>query len=56
MDEKLYNTPMIQQTYEIKASIEDVWEALTDPSIIQEWSGDIAVMSDIIGATFILFL
>ena len=47
-----YNTPMIQQTYEMKASIEDVWEALIDPSIIQKWSGDIAMMSDLVGAKF----
>lgn len=46
---------MIQQTYEIKAPIGDVWEVLTDPSIIQKWSGDIAVMSDVVGATFTLF-
>src|SRR3990167_5823244 len=46
---------MIQQTYEIKATARDVWEALTVPSIIQEWSGDIAVMSDVVGANFDLW-
>ena len=29
----------IQQTYEIAASPEEVWRALTDPAVIREWSG-----------------
>ncbi|PIZ48131.1 ATPase [candidate division WWE3 bacterium CG_4_10_14_0_2_um_filter_41_14] len=46
---------MIQQAYEIKATAGDVWEALTDPTTIQEWSGDIAVMGDGVGSTFDLW-
>ena len=29
----------IKQTYDIAASPEEVWRALTDPRIIEEWSG-----------------
>lgn len=46
---------MIQQTYKIKATASDVWEALVDPSIIQQWSGDIAIMSDVVGDDFELW-
>lgn len=35
---------MIKQIYEISAPAEKVWQALTDPEIIEQWSGALAVM------------
>ncbi len=35
----------ITKKYTIKAPISSVWRALTDPSVIQEWSGVPAIMT-----------
>ncbi len=45
----------IHQTYDIKAPIEKVWEALVDPDVIEEWSDSPAIMSDRVGAKFDLW-
>ena len=34
----------IEQTYEINAPVEKVWQALTDPNIINDWGGGPAVI------------
>src|SRR5437867_1754045 len=36
----------IKQSYRIKAPIEKVWQALTDPKVIEEWGGGPAKMSE----------
>ena len=35
---------VIKQTYNIKAPLEKVWKALTDPKVIEEWGAGPAVM------------
>lgn len=45
----------ILQTYEIKAPVSRVWQALTDPKTISRWSGDAATMSDKKDDTFSLW-
>jgi activator of HSP90 ATPase len=45
----------IQQTYEMNASPEEVFDALVNPEIIQLWSGDEAKMSADVGANFHLW-
>lgn len=47
--------PTIKQTYEMNASPEEVFEALVDPNIIQDWSGDEAKMSADVGGKFSLW-
>ena len=47
--------PTIEQTYEINASPEEVFEALVNADIIQDWSGDEAKMSPEVGAKFSLW-
>ncbi|MCX6295453.1 MAG: SRPBCC domain-containing protein [Bacteroidetes bacterium] len=47
--------PTIEQTYEMKASPEQVFEALVNPDIIQDWSGDEAKMGAEVGSTFSLW-
>jgi uncharacterized protein YndB with AHSA1/START domain len=47
--------PTIQQTYEMNASPEEVFKALVDPEIIQDWSGDEAKMSAEVGAKWSLW-
>jgi activator of HSP90 ATPase len=47
--------PTIKQTYEMNASPEEVFEALVDPNIIQDWSGDEAKMGAEVGAKFSLW-
>ena len=47
--------PTIEQTYEINASTEEVFEALVNADIIQDWSGDEAKMSPEVGAKFSLW-
>ena len=47
--------PTIEQTYEINAKPEEVFEALVNPDIIQHWSGDEAKMSAAVGAKFSLW-
>lgn len=45
----------IKQTYHIKAPIEEVWQALVDPKIIEKWSGSSAKMDDKVGTKFELW-
>ena len=45
----------IKQTYRIKASLSEVWQALTNPKYIDEWGGGPAKMSDRVGAKFSLW-
>ncbi|CAG0965298.1 hypothetical protein ANRL3_01144 [Anaerolineae bacterium] len=45
----------IEQTYDIAASPAQVWRALTDPKIIEEWSGADAVFSLHAGADYSLW-
>jgi len=45
----------IEQTYTIKAPLARVWRALTDPKMIEAWSGAAAIMSDAEGGTFSLW-
>lgn len=47
--------PTIQRTYEINATPEEVFEALVNPDIIQNWSEDEAKMSADVGASFSLW-
>ncbi len=45
----------IRQTYEIRATPEQVWRALTDPDLIAEWSGAPAEFPLEVGATYSLW-
>ncbi|HRG37258.1 MAG TPA: SRPBCC domain-containing protein, partial [Bacteroidia bacterium] len=47
--------PTIKQTYEMAASPEQVFEALVNEEIIQDWSGDEVKMSAEVGAKFSLW-
>lgn len=47
--------PTIEQTYEMDATPEEVFNALVNPDVIQIWSGDEAKMSADIGGTFMLW-
>lgn len=47
--------PTIEQTYEINARPEEVFEALVNPDLIQNWSGDEVKMSAEVGAKFSLW-
>jgi activator of HSP90 ATPase len=47
--------PTIKQTYEINAKAEEVFDALVNPEIIQDWSGDEVKMSADVGAKFSLW-
>ncbi len=47
--------PTIKQTYEMHATPEQVFEALVNEEIIQNWSGDEAKMSPEVGARFSLW-
>jgi activator of HSP90 ATPase len=47
--------PTIEQTYEINASAEEVFEALVNPDLIQDWSGDEAKMNAEVGGKFSLW-
>lgn len=46
---------MIKQTYQITAPISEVWAALTDPVVIEQWSGAEAEMDDNVGSEFVLW-
>lgn len=46
---------VIEKSYVINASAEEVFEALVNPELIQIWSGDEAKMSADIGAEFTLW-
>ncbi len=45
----------LTQTYDIHASVETVWQALTDPKIINEWGGGPAIMDGEEGTQFSLW-
>ena len=45
----------INKTYVIQAPVEKVWQALVDPEVISQWSGEPALMSDKPGSTFKLW-
>ncbi|MBI2034633.1 MAG: SRPBCC domain-containing protein [Candidatus Levybacteria bacterium] len=45
----------IKQSYLINASIQDVWQALTDPRVIDKWGGGPAHMDDKVGTKFTLW-
>jgi len=45
----------IKQSYEIKAPIAKVWQALVDPDIISQWSENPARMDDQVGTEFKLW-
>lgn len=45
----------IRQTYRIKASIEEVWKALTDTKYIDGWGGGPAKMSNKVDSNFSLW-
>ncbi len=47
--------PTIKQTYEINAKPDEVFDALVNPEIIQDWSGDEAKMNADTGAKFSLW-
>lgn len=47
--------PTIQKTYEMNATPEEVFEALINPDLIQNWSRDEAKMSVEVGGTFSLW-
>lgn len=45
----------ITQTYTVRGSLESVWNALTDPSTIEQWGAGPAVMDANVGTTFSLW-
>lgn len=45
----------IKQSYLIAASPAEVWRALTDPALIEEWSGADAVFEPTVGAKYELW-
>jgi uncharacterized protein YndB with AHSA1/START domain len=45
----------IKQSYQIKAPISKVWQALVDPDIISKWSKNPAIMDDKVGTEFKLW-
>ena len=46
---------VIKQTYIIKAPLEKVWKALTDPKVIEKWGAGPAVMDNKEGTEFSLW-
>lgn len=45
----------LEQSYEIKAPVEKVWQALVDPKIIDDWGGGPAEMDDQAGTEWKLW-
>lgn len=45
----------IKQSYNINALVQDVWQALVDPKIIEKWGGGPAKMDDKVGTKFSLW-
>jgi len=45
----------IEQTYQIKAPLDKVWQALVDPDVIQQWGGGPAKMTAEEGSSFSLW-
>jgi uncharacterized protein YndB with AHSA1/START domain len=54
-DERSLKMKPITQTYKMKATPAEVFEALTNPAIIQKWSGAPATMNSQVGTEFSLF-
>ena len=46
---------VIKQTYNIKTPVEKVWQALTDPKVIEKWGAGTAVMDSKEGTEFSLW-
>lgn len=46
---------MITKKYVINAQVADVWKALVDPKVIDDWGGGPAVMDDKVGTEFSLW-
>ncbi len=47
--------PTIQKTYEMNATPEEVFNALVNPDLIQDWSGDEVKMNAEVGGKFSLW-
>ena len=47
--------PTIKKTYEMNDTPEEVFNALIDPDLIEDWSGDEAKMSSEVGGKFSLW-
>ena len=45
----------IKKVYEISSKIEDVWNALVDPTVIDKWGGGPSKMNDTVGTDFELW-
>lgn len=45
----------IKKVYKIRSSLEDVWKALVDPSVIDKWGGGPSKMSESVGSDFELW-
>jgi uncharacterized protein YndB with AHSA1/START domain len=45
----------LEQVYEIKAPIGEVWQALVDPEVISDWGGGPAEMDDQVGTKWKLW-
>jgi uncharacterized protein YndB with AHSA1/START domain len=45
----------LRQTYHIKAPVKKVWQALVDPTAIEEWGAGPAKMGDKVGTRFELW-
>ena len=52
-----YTSPMtsLEQTYEITAPVEEVWQALVDPTVIEDWGGGPAEMDAEVGTEWKLW-
>lgn len=46
---------IIKQIYKISASIQEVWRALVEPEVINQWGGGPARMDDKVGTQFSLW-
>lgn len=45
----------IKKVYKIRSSVEDVWKALVDQSVIDKWGGGPSKMAESVGADFELW-
>jgi len=45
----------IKKVYKIRSSIEDVWKALVDQSVINKWGGGPSIMVESVGTDFELW-
>ncbi len=46
---------VIKQTYHVKSPVQDVWQALIDPKVIDDWGGGPSKMSEMVGFEFELW-